>query len=223
MYRRRYTRRRYTRRPRRVQAKGRGWGQIARRALKVANFVRSVINPEYKFKDSVLSSTTSILQTGLVTWPCNITQGTTDTTRIGDQFRAKGLVLRGNFEWNSAGAANQYIRMIVFKDISTNGTLPLVQNVLQTGTLQVVRANRNLDFGKRFTVLKDKVYALNNQRPSIYIKEYFKLGHIIEYQGNAGNISDASTGHIFVLFVSSEATSNGPGAFIDSRLKYVDN
>lgn len=195
--------------------------KTAFRALRLAKGIRKLINVEYKNKDTSLHATT-VTSTPTVTWPCLVAQGTSDSTRNGDQFRAKGLFIKTNIEFNTSGTANQYVRIIVFLDKASNGVLPSYSDLIETGTSGPIRGCRNSDTGKRFKVLKDKVIALNSQRPSVYLKWYHKLDHLVEFRGNTGDITMASTGHLYVAICSASAT-DAPTMFLDSRLKFIDN
>jgi len=145
-----------------------------------------------------------------------ITQGSTDSSRKGDvihvkRFRLKGFVFGPN--------ASGFCRIIVFRDLQSNGTTPTVAQVLATATVYGM-FNSSTDTaygGARFNILSDKTYVQNIQVAATAITlpydVSFKDDFMITYITNGGTAASVGTGNIWILAVADNATSSFTSLF----------
>lgn len=91
---------------------------------------------------------------------CRIPQGNTAETRIGQKIFLHDTHIRCTMDNSNASTACGFVRVIIFIDKQSNGTLPELGEILDGGDF--INAFRNLDNTKRFVFLKDKVYSVGN-------------------------------------------------------------
>lgn len=222
-------RRRYRARivPRRHYKKAKGiWGAV-KNVGGMAIKALSMLNSEEKHKDTVYSFTVQT-NTADLTLLNGLIQGTTNVTRVGDDVRFSSLFLRLACSHNAVGNAAQYIRYVIFRDNQTNGAAPAVANVLENPTDFL--SPLNLDYSRRFEILKDGVFCLTDQGSEAKYKKLYidlkaknkKHMHKTDYGlGNAGTVADISTGSYYMLTMADGA--NGPSLGFTSRMRYIDN
>lgn len=100
--------------------------------LKSVNFMKNQINSEYKYIDTV-TTLSSVVNTGTVTYLSGIAQGVTDITRVGNKILIKDILVRLQLEINST-PANATTRIIFFASRQVNGVLPTIAEVLQSAS-----------------------------------------------------------------------------------------
>lgn len=192
--------------------------QMAYSAYKMARGLKKVVNVERKVIYSSRSAhgLTTAAQIDHLT---GVATGTGYQTRNGNSIRANALNWR--FYVTRNGLANSYIRIIIFMDVASNGTMPTPAQLLETP--DDVNSHLNVNNGKRFTVLKDYVFKCAEGESSHRIfKGGTKLNHVIEYTANTTNIADTSTGHLFILAMS-DRTDNLPQLSYRVGFKFIDN
>lgn len=122
---------------------------------------------ELKYWDDSPAAT-NVADTGTVmpSTVLDIAQGTASTERIGRLVAIRSIHLRGHIQMNqdSSTTANhvnvsEYVRVIVAVDHQCNGAVIPAFNYLVQGA--TVRGFRNLDYTKRFTVLKDELIPVS--------------------------------------------------------------
>lgn len=232
-----YRRRGYRVRRRRIRRKSGGgtWGtvgKIASTALKIGKFVKSVINPEFKWWDyeGTFSSITAN-GTGVVDCNCMtlITQGTGSQQRIGQSILMKSINFRISLNVNPAvgGGGNTHVRCIVFADTRTlaQSSLP-IDNVLELGTNYL--SPLDMDYPGRYKVFYDKIIDLgysNETRTLHFRKDYTEADKQIQHLkwDQTGNgESDVRQNHIYLLLISDQST-NTPNANVYCRFRFIDN
>lgn len=134
----------------------------------------------------------------------DVSQGTSTTSRVGNQLYNVKLNIRGHVVL-AATQAGDLFRYIIFKDKQTDGSAPAVLDILETAN---VDANYNLDkVGSRFVILADRYVPIQQAAatvttPYVPFALYKKLNFVTYYTGNAGTVSDISTNGLFVLTIS---------------------
>lgn len=204
--------------------------KVAYQAYGIATTIAGLINAEKKFKD-ISTNNTSITTTPLVLIPSSVAQGTTEITRIGNSTLAKSVQLKALIERNTAGATNQYGRIVAVLDHNNNdGTPPAMTDVLDALT---PTSNYKIDNMGRFQVLYDKTFTLTSVAPNKTIKWFhqFQLmkdkkgnkvrGHHMTYKGATAN--DYDQGHVFIYFWSNSATNAPNMAYMNTRYRFMDN
>lgn len=125
-----------------------------------------------------------------------------------------------------AGASGTAFRIIAFWDKTANGAVPTGNSVFDTTTLtDFTTAARNVGFLKRYNVVYSKRFVMNPSDATLaYTKQVhlrFKLGRIISYTGNAGNITDMSL-NLFWFGITFQSGLGAPTYAHSTRLYYKD-
>lgn len=179
--------------------------------------ISKLINSEHKFIDS--SNTTALSSAGSVILLSGVAQGTTDITRIGNSLIFQDLVFNYDIEAsNLVFTTNVRVMLIIDKEL--DGALPTAANILQAVN---VRSPMNMDFSKRFVVLKSKNHAFSlNGSSTVAKKIYVKLPFHGYYDGATAAVGDCKENQILLLLVSDQPT-NTPSISYYSRIKFTDS
>lgn len=150
-----------------------------------------------------------------------ITQGITDSTRIGNNIRVKSFTLKGFF---SDSVAN-VVRIILAWDRQCNGATAAVTDILATGA---VNSQYNSDYvvgqgGNRFDIITDKRYVI---QPTVATQSDYQLyqytwngNKVVHYDGTAGTVADVVSNNLVFLYIADSATTDFAG---NIKIKYVD-
>lgn len=162
-----------------------------------------------------------IAATGVVNSLVIMSQGTSATSRTGNQVHLSLLSMCGNASL-AAAAAGDLLRIIVGFDHEANGANPGVTDVLESAALTACY-NRD-KVGKRFTILSDTTRRLEQQAatitaPTIPLKLGRKLDKVVFYQSNAGTISDVLKENLFVIQISLNGLAN---TTLNAQICYTD-
>lgn len=194
----------------------------------------SMLNSEKKHVD-VTRANAVVTSAGSMTLLNGLTQGTTDVTRVGDDVKFTSSFLRMGIQHNSAVTSGEFLRFILFRDNQSNGAAPSGNDLLVTSSDPF--SPLNLDYSRRFKILKDKIYCTSDSgsNEAQYLKFFLDFSkvkpshsskvniHKTDYGlGNAGTVADISTGAYYIWLCSNEAV-NGPFVRFTNRLRYVDN
>jgi hypothetical protein len=140
-----------------------------------------------------------------------IIQGDQIYQRSGDQITVKKLKIRMLTSSTGAGNATNY-RVILFADMTNNGAVPAVTDVLDVADLRAAYQNFNFQ-RRRFKILHDKMYTnvfgTMTQAREIVL-QYPKLHHKVYYNGSAAAVTDNGKGALFILVI---ADTTGLGQF----------
>lgn len=236
-------RRRFTRKPRRnfikkmagepnkvgwLESIGRGVGTVAGIARTLAPVV-SMINTEMKFKD--ISNTSNTTGGTAVFWKlCDVSQGTTDQTRIGDSVLLQDVQAKFAIKLTVSNAATTpiygaYYRIMLFiwKSDATDNVPDATKLFSTTNIFSTV----NKDYSDQFIILKDIWGCLN--APAIPSKTdvagnfvtaytckkiYKKLGIHARYRGSV-----ISTNQPYIYYIS----DNPITITMNTRVNFTDN
>jgi len=188
---------------------------------------------ELKFKDTTkaqtaLASAGTIFNDTLI----GLSEGNTDSTRIGNRITVKSVMLRGNANLPVTAAStdtSQIVRIIVYLDRQANGATAAVGDILASADY---RSFNNLDNSDRFRTLAETTidlklsgatetagaYTYGETKKSFFLKA--KLNLDFKYKGNAGSVADLSGNNIGVLVIS-ETDALGTVGYI-ARVRYTD-
>lgn len=141
----------------------------------------------------------------------SITQGTAEGSRTGNAIRITRLYIRGAF---IVSDTRSILRLIVVKDMQSNGGTPAVTDVLQTASYL---SHYNSKFvtkvgGSRFVVLRDVVFYTQQSIVSTTCGGNFEwdlssAGCVVTYSGNAGTVADVVSNNFFVMAISDNANT----------------
>lgn len=144
-------------------------------------------------------------------------QGTTNVGRIGDRVTYTSIQMRGLIDANATVAGKTAWRMIIFRDMQSNGTAPTVTMLLDNSIIaSYFNAPYNSDNTERFRVIMDKRGIINQmivaQGPSVKLKLKWKLNFITNYGlGNTGLIGDITKNSVYAMLISDKNTASGVG------------
>ena len=189
------------------------WG-LAKKAA--SGVVKYYLNPEYKFLEAI--NTITPVTTGKIQPLSIIPQGDQNTQRSGNEIKVTSLLMRATMS-KATAATSTKIRLIIFSDVSSNGALPALADVLQTANQDspINRVN-----GTRFTVLCDKSYIVDGSTPKKQLYIYKKLQHHIHYLTTDNTNASLGQGQIYLAAITDEAT-NAPTISYNSRMRFLDN
>lgn len=197
---------------------------IATQAYKGVKYLRGLVNVENK-KFDVAATGQAVDYAGTVIRLSTVQAGDDVGNRNGNSILAKKLLFRMTLHGNTT-ADSTVFRCIIFYDTQFNGTNPTPGLVLESGQLSTansVNAPLNVDSAGRFTILRDKVYVLNNQLDAYSVVKHLKYWIPLNFHIK---FTDTTTGgwtnQLFVLFISDQQT-NTPAVDYSSRLNFYDN
>lgn len=218
-YRRKYRKRTFRRRkPLPWYRKRYSVGQIASKALTTAKYVKSLINVEKKMCNTVANTAGST--TPFITSLHDIAQGDTINDRSGNSVKAVSLSCKMTLLNNGTATSGSLFRFVIVKDTQQIGDAsPGWTDVFESAAVNSFLNSATLG---RFSILYDRVFALNNDSNTerMCVQKYFKMQHHIRYNGTAS--TDIQKGGLYVMYLSTEPTST---VSVDAnfRLRYVDN
>lgn len=186
---------------------------LARKAYSGVKFLKSIVNAEKKFFDTLVSG--SLTNAGTVNVLNAISAGDDAMNRNGNSIKLIHLYCRMTFE--QIIDTKNFVRIIIFSDLANQGIAPSTTDVL---TVADVDSMTNLDNVARFQILFDKCYGLSNAYPTVSKRVYQRLGFHIKFDGTASG--DWQKNSLFVLMLDSNTTSH---AVSNStfRIAYYDN
>ncbi len=195
------------------------YGNVVDKLTKDVSKMMGLLNTEFKSIDIAASGTVSttagfVLLNGTA-------PGDDFDTRDGRVIRMKSIQITLTYFINS-NATLTFIRILVFIDKQPNEATPTITQLLDTSSIV---SFRNLDFRKRFIILKDDIVAMTIQGANRLgsWKYYKQIDAKTQYDADTtGTIADITTNAIFLMLVSSEGT-NLPNVTRVSRVRFIDN
>lgn len=220
-YRRSYGRRRYYRRrsaPRSTGFSGMTVGQVASKALSIANGLRGIINSELKHYDEALGATAVSSAGSVTSLVSGISQGDTNNTITGNSILMKQFHIIGNLLINASATVSRVRVMLVQDTRPVGGATPAVTDILNAST---VRSFLNIDDQlNRFRVLKNRLFILSQATTP---EEITFTWHVKKTQHIKFNDSQQVILNDLLLLVLSDESTNTPTIAYSTRLRYYDN
>ncbi len=196
-----------------------GYVDMGKKIYKDVQYLKSLINTEFKCNDPLVSNVITPSTTGSLFLLTGLNVGDLVDDRDGQVVRWKSVQLAFQFVLNAA-AVSSFVRCILFIDKQPNTTLALMTDVLNT---QTITTFRNLDNRKRFVILWDKVINIVQGHGNNYTDYYRTVDMKTIYDdSNGGDITDITTNAMYLSVFSSEAV-NFPTVTISVRLRFIDN
>ena len=192
-------------------------------ALRLAKRLAKVINIEAKWYD--YSSSYTPTSSGTIDCLSNVPIGTGPSQRVGDSARLQSVEINWTAAINSSETINTVVRCIVFKDHANGGATPSVNDVLETSGASPAMLSMPdyVNTRERFTILCDDLYQLSKNGTEAIVRRFqASPKNHLRWRASAGAITDIAEGHLFVLFISDEAT-NTPTVRLYSRVVYTDD
>lgn len=197
-------------------------GSAAYTALKMAKRLKDMVNVEYKMLDTA-SSVNNVDWTGTLIYPLNsISQGDTDSNRIGDSIKLQNYVLRYRCVWNPALTYEQ-IRVIVFEDKQcrfSQGSLTMSSLLNNNATAYAPLGAKVYDNRFMTKIHYDQTINLHANHPVDEKDVVIPLNWHTQFAGDTSR----RTGDL-VLAVISNITPGVNAPFFDyvTRITYTDN
>lgn len=152
-------------------------------------------------------------------------QGHTSSEREGLKIYAKYLHIRGSIGWKTTATQVTNVRFIVFLDKAGVGAKPTSTELLEAANVRSMY--NNVTEGKRFIVLRDRIYQ--NKYPSAstmetYINMKIKINRNIYYRDSTGNDTSLGKNQIHALLISDQpiASADTPSCTYNTRLYFED-
>lgn len=163
-----------------------------------------------ELKHSTTNVSAATLVAGAVTSASILSQGTTASTRVGQQVHVSRFYVTGVCTLPAASASD-CVRLLFYVDKQADGANPTVTDLLETASFY---APYNMDkVGSRFRILSDRMIDLEAQAATVTtVTRSFTiktpLDFITYYQSNAGTISDVLKNGIGVIVISQAALAS---------------
>lgn len=141
----------------------------------------------------------------------DIVQGTSDSTRVGNQMKILKLQALGLVYDSASGAGN--VRILVIQDTQYNGANPAVADIVDNTSTYGQFDNANVigHGGTRFKILSDKFLSTNYNFASSGHFTHYKLtlnpGAVVTYGASTGANTDVLKNNIYVLALGFSATT----------------
>lgn len=199
------------------------------------------LEEELKFKDVLINTTmlsnaappaTVILLNGMA-------QGDTRNTREGDLVRATSVQFKLEVRTNNLELGAVAYRILLVWDKQANGVAPTVANVLDNSVITLITTSPyNMDnVPNRFKILYDKSFSVPPQvvedfdvatgQTNSYMIVVKTLSKKIPINkktnyglANAGDITDISTGSLYLYCLSTEPSGGSPATLVGGTRVY---
>lgn len=181
----------------------------------VSKIAKNVVSRkiETKYIDSTYNS--GFDSTGTIQILSNIiTQGVTDSDRVGDRLEIKNFAMRG---YASYGDTVNIMRVILFQWKPSSTTAPVITDVLQTAHRF---SHYNHDKKGLYRVLYDTTFNLNdtNRRQQLIKRNLKPKLKTLKFEAAGVN----GMNHIYLLGISDSSVSPNPAVQLDFRLQFKD-
>lgn len=201
---------------------------LANTAYNTANFIKGLVNTEYKVVDNDISM---LVQNAAYTtqYISGILQGDDMNMRNGRSVLAKSLyfqlrVYLGN-SFNSS-----VLRLVLVEDTTGDGSTPTAADLfVTTSGDNAVNAFRQVltQDTIRYKIWWDKRISLDQDfKNEIYISKYIKMKHHIKFIGTGSASSNAGPGSFWLMAISTAAQNAGVYPMNVNgqvRMRYIDN
>ncbi len=193
----------------------------AGKALKLARHLKTLVNVEQKFNDTLVASTIGTTMT--IDQLTNLSVGDTSSTRDGDQVKFMSIDLNYHIVINASATASE-VRVILIEDKQTNGVIFTSAMLLEDDSANdALVSPLNLDNKFRFNILYDRNHQVSiSGAQRVHIKKFFTVQKKVRYSLAAGNLTDIRSSSYALCLISNEGT-NLPSVRRSIRLRFVDN
>jgi len=206
--------------------RGKVYGAAASQLWKDVNYLKGLVNTEFKKVD--VYSDTTYNATPTLHLVSGIAEGDDIGQRSGREVRIKSLLLNMLVYPTSTTKNASHMRMILFKDTQPQGSAPTYQQLLDNSSgISWAQAPRNLENRKRFRIIKDKHFLTGSlatgNNANKHFQCYLKLDDHIIFGGTGGTISSIQSNAYYILFVSNHTGADVAGVQFNCRIRYIDN
>jgi len=154
-----------------------------------------------------------------------IARGADIDERAGREVVMRSIQLSYTAQVTSGTGVAQRVRVMVVYDRQANAAAPTSAQIMSVDS--DVHAPRNLEYRKRFTILHDAVYVLNEvgvADSEKFCRFYRKLNHPITFNsGNAGTVADIATGSMYLVTMGTvDSGATDAVVIFNSRIRYTE-
>jgi len=196
------------------------YGPAAYQLYKDVNYVKSMLNVEKKYIDTLVNSQ-DMDTTGAIQLLNGCTQGTSGTTRNGQSIKMCSIEMRGIIALDPDTVVGSICKVAIVLDTQPNAGAPTIANIWSSAFPTALRL---IGTGKRFRILYSKCRALSiNGNEVLYFKWFKKLKIHTRYNtGNVGDITDITTNSLYLIYSSTDTTD--PSLLtVNIRVRFIDN
>lgn len=189
----------------------------------VVSFVKKQINKnlEYKYHTHYYNLSTAaggVPNNGVVTRLIDITQGTLDTERIGDQIKLRTITFRCVA---TVADSHNYIRFILFQMKTPNNVGPSVGWVLN-GSAPTYLSQYSVDNRPNYQILYDRTIRLDADDPSKVVIGRANMKYCkrkIQFQASSDKLG---SNFIYALAISDSSAPTHPTIWGEINFWYTD-
>lgn len=190
--------------------------------------------PELKHRDVTITG-----QAAVDTWTVKllngISEGTTDSNRIGQVISMQKIQMKLQIEKTSVYNRNTLVRFALIYDDGCEGAAFDTADIFNVNN--IVDSYLKLPFSKRYKVLWDKTFALNQVDGTYdegstqltssnrirWMPKTIKLRNLpVKYDSTGNTITSISSGSLYFIHLSDRGTDS-PSVSARFRLRYFDN
>lgn len=193
--------------------------QPVRQLVRDVAHLKGLINTEFKSRDTAVANTVST--SGTVISINSTAEGNGIENRSGEVARMKSVQWKLEITKSTSNSKWDFVRCMLVLDKQPNEALASVTDIIETAD-EV--AFRSLSHRKRFVILHDKMFVLDDKScQAIYDEYYRKIDLRTIYDaGNAGTIADITSNALLLVIIGEEAT-NFSTVGGNVRVRFVDN
>lgn len=199
---------------------------LAKKAAKGVYYLKGLVNSELMKRTTSSGNVVIPYASGpaYMNHLTGIPVGDDDSERTGNSVLLRYLNVRAIFKTSFSTpdlVQPGFIRVIVFRDTQqASDTSPVLTDVLQFLT---PTSYLNPDTVGRYTILRDKLFQLNNDRP--YAQFNYTLSTRSHLRFNGPLSSDVQKDHIYMAIFATDSFGVGlnPQMDIATRISYHDN
>jgi len=181
--------------------------------------VKKLLNVEVKAVEAVFGAITPDYGGVMSNFSATISQGVGDTQRTGDSLKYTEFVFNGRVSWNTAGNAQQSVRMLL---VFSNDEAMTAAEMLALGVAATPFSTEVWDSKSQYRVIKDELFTVNASRSAQLFRWRISGEHLGHTQFSAGSTTVLS-GCLQMLTVSDQAGANYPSVIGYTSIRFVDN
>lgn len=190
---------------------------MAKKALKKVNKISSGI--EVKHHDLDITGPINLDWNPQYASLNNISQGLSDTQRVGDSVKMLGLRFKIHVDLNTVGEALVRCILMYDKENTINSETQFIET---TGVPNSIESPFDVDTRNKYTILHDKVYSMSNGNKRIlYINLNKKLNKHCQFQAGTTTITKGRL-RFWIYTDTSDLLVAKPQWYGYSRVYYQD-
>lgn len=162
-----------------------------------------------------------------------VATGTTALNKLGINYKMISAYIKFNVTAGLDTDSSEYqpsiIRVLLVLDKQSNGATVTLSDVLTIGSgdtpTKAIMAFSNKPNAKRFKILRDKTYNLNNDRPEYTTKWFFKQPKIVQMQGTAADVANMKKNALYLIAYSDSTVTDDvkPSWTWKSQVNFTDS